>query len=225
MGFRVLLVDDHKVVRDGLKAILARDNEFTVSGEAGSGHEAVQVCRQANPELVLMDISLPGMNGIEAMVEILRQCPQARVVILSMHGDENLVMSAIRSGARGFVLKKASSTEVLQAMRIVAHGGTYLGSNISNVLLARLQRGETVEKDRSPWELLSPRETQVLRLIADGKGSKEVATTLGLEHNTVRTYRKTMMKKLGVNNLASLIHLAMEAGLIQSNKHHGGGSE
>jgi DNA-binding NarL/FixJ family response regulator len=225
MGFRVLLVDDHKVVRDGIKAILTRDPEFTVEGEAGSGDEAVQVCRQINPDVVLMDISLPGMNGIEAMVEILRQCPQARVVMLSMYGDENLVMNAIRSGARGFVLKKASSTEVVQALRVVAHGGTYLGSNISDVLLARLQRGEAVEKERNPWELLSPRESQVLRLIADGKGSKEVATTLGLEHNTVRSYRKTMMKKLGVNNLASLIHLAMEAGIIPSRKQSGGSEQ
>ncbi len=218
MAFRILLVDDHKVLRDGLKAIFARGSEFVVAGEAENGAEAVQACKQTNPELVLMDISLPGMSGIEATIEILRQCPRARVVILSMHDDENLVMSAIRAGARGFVLKRASSTEVLEAMRIVARGGTYLGTHISDLLLARLQRGDTAVEERAPLEALSPREAQVLRLIAEGKGSKEVAAVLGLEHNTVRSYRKTMMKKLGVNNLASLIHVAMAAGLINSDK-------
>jgi DNA-binding NarL/FixJ family response regulator len=108
--------------------------------------------------------------------------------------------------------------EVLEAMRIVARGGTYLGSDISDVLLARLQRGEPALPERNPIESLSPRETQVLRLIAEGKGSKEVAAVLGLEHNTVRSYRKTMMKKLGVTNLASLIQVAMAAGLIFNNK-------
>ncbi len=221
MPFRVLLVDDHKVLRDGLKAVLARDTEFLVVGEAESGAEAIPVCKQINPDVVLMDISLPGMNGIEATTEIARQCPRAKIVMLSMHGDENLIMSAIRAGARGFVLKKASASEVLEAMRVVARGGTYLGANISDVLLARLQRGEPAEQQRNPLEALSPREAQVLRLIAEGKGSKEVAVVLGLEHNTVRSYRKTMMKKLGVNNLASLIHVAMAAGLINSNGQNG----
>jgi DNA-binding NarL/FixJ family response regulator len=225
MPFRVLLVDDHKVLRDGLKAIFLRDSEFEVAGEAESGADAVHICKQTDADLVLMDISLPGMNGIEATVEILRQCPRMKIVILSMHNDENLVMSAIRAGARGFVLKRASSAEVLEAMRIVARGGTYLGSNISDLLLARLQRGDTSIEDRNPTELLSPRETQVLRLIAEGKGSKEVAVLLGLEHNTVRSYRKTMMKKLGVNNLASLIQVAMAAGLIYTDKQGGAGPD
>ena len=222
MPFRILLVDDHKVVRDGLKAIFARESEFLVVGEAENGAEAVQTCKQTNPDVVLMDISLQGMNGIEATVEIGRSCPRAKIVILSMHGDENLVMNAIRSGARGFVLKKAAAAEVVEAMRIVARGGTYLGSNISDLLLARLQRGEPATPEQNPLEFLSPRETQVLRLIAEGKGSKEVAAVLGLEHNTVRSYRKTMMKKLGVSNLASLIQVAMAAGLILNNKDGGG---
>jgi DNA-binding NarL/FixJ family response regulator len=216
MPFRVMLVDDHKVLRDGLKAVLARESEFIVAGEADCGIEAVRVCKQVHPDVVLMDISLPGINGIEATTDILRECPRARIVMLSMHGDEDLILDAIRSGARGFVLKKASAREVLEAIRVVAQGGTYLTANISDVLLARLQRGEPAAAGRDPLELLSPREAQVLRLIAEGKGSKEVAVVLGLEHNTVRSYRKTMMKKLGVNNLASLIHVAMAAGIIHS---------
>lgn len=221
MSFRILLVDDHKMVRDGLKAILAHDAEFTLAGEAENGVEAVQVCRETRPDLVLMDISLPAISGIEATVEIMREFPGAKIVMLSMHNDENLVMSAIRAGARGFVLKRASANEVLEAMRIVARGGTYLGSNISDLLLARLQRGDT-SVEQNPLESLSPRETQVLRLIAEGKASKEVAVVLGLEHNTVRSYRKTMMKKLGVTNLASLIQVAMAAGIIYADKRNNG---
>src|SRR5579872_3840840 len=116
MPYRVLLVDDHKVVRDGLQAIFARDGEFTVAAEAENGNEAVERCRQTNPDIVLMDISLPGMSGIEATGEILRHCPRVKIVVLSMHGDENLVMGAIRAGASAFVLKKAASAEVLEAM-------------------------------------------------------------------------------------------------------------
>jgi len=216
MPVRVLLVDDHKVVRDGLKAILARETEFLVAGESDNGPESVRISKQLNPDVVVMDISLPGMDGIQATTDILREAPRAKIVILSMSGDENLVMSAIRAGARGFVLKKASGAEVVEAIRVVSRGGTYLGASISDVLLTRLQKGESASAERNRLDLLSPRETQVLRLIAEGKGSKEVAVVLGLEHNTVRSYRKTMMKKLGVNNLASLIHVAVAAGLINA---------
>jgi len=207
-------VDDHKVLREGLKAILARDGEFTVVGEAENGAEAVKLTAGLSPDVVLMDIGLPGLNGIEATTEILRHSPRARVVILSMHGDENLVVAAIRAGVRGFLLKRSSSTDVIDALRVVARGGTYLSSKVSDVLLSRVQRGEPLVGSKRSVEALSPREAQVLRLIAAGKGSKEVASVLGLEHNTVRSYRKTMMKKLGVNNLASLIQVASSAGLL-----------
>ena len=216
MPFRVLLVDDHQVVRDGLKAIFAREGDFVVAGEAESGAQAVQICKRVDPDVVLMDFCLPGMNGVDATADIVRQCPRANIVVLSTQEDETVVLNAIRAGARGFVLKKASASEVLQAMRIVARGGTYLSSNISDVLLAHLQRGEPAPAERTLVDSLSPRETQVLRLIAEGKGSKEVAVVLGLEHNTIRSYRKTMMTKLGVSNLASLIHVAMAAGIIST---------
>ena len=142
------------------------------------------------------------MNGIEATTELLRHCPGVKVVILSMYDDENSVVSAIRSGARAFVLKKASSTELLDALRTVARGGSYLSSQVSDRLLQRIQRGDLDTHDRSPLESLSPRELQVLRLVAEGKTSKDIAVLLDLGLQTVRSYRKTMMKKLGVNNVA-----------------------
>jgi len=218
MAFDIVIVDDHRVVLDGIRSILARDPEFRVVGEAQDGTSALRVCRQTHPALVLMDISLPGVNGIEATVQLMRVCPDAKVVILSMYDDERSVMGAIRAGARGFVLKQASFSEVLNALRVVARGGTYLSSTISSRLVERLQRGATDDVEQSPLELLSPRELQVLRLVSEGKSSKEVASILKLEHSTVRSYRKTMMKKLGVSNLAGLIQIAVAAGLTIAGK-------
>src|SRR6266542_6414991 len=170
MPFDIVLVDDHKLVRDGVRTILERGVEFRVVGEAENGGDAVQLCKKSPPDLVLMDIGLPGMNGIEATTELLRHCPNVKVVILSMYDDENSVVSAIRSGARAFVLKKASSGELLAAMRTVAKGGSYLSAQVSDRLLTRIQRGDLEPKERgTPLEGLSPRELQVLRLVAEGK--------------------------------------------------------
>jgi len=213
MAFDIVIVDDHRVVRDGIKSILAREPEFRVVGEADDGAGALQICQQVNPHLVLMDINLPGVNGIEATAQLVRACPEAKVVILSMYDDERSVMGAIRAGARGFVLKQSSFSEVLNALRVVARGGTYLSTAISGRLVDRLQRGSVEETHGSPVEALSPRELQVLRLVAEGKSSKEVASILHLEHSTIRSYRKTMMKKLGVTNLAGLIQIAVAAGI------------
>jgi len=218
MAFGVVLVDDHKLVRDGIRTILERSTEFRVVAETESGSDVVQICRQTTPDIVLMDIGLQGMNGIEATTELLRHCPAVKVVVLSMYDDENSVVGAIRSGARAFVLKKASSTELLDALRTVARGGSYLSSQVSDRLLTRIQRGDLETHDRSPLESLSPRELQVLRLVAEGKTSKDIAVLLDLGLQTVRSYRKTMMKKLGVNNVAGLTQLALSSGVTQLNK-------
>ena len=221
MPYTVLLVDDHRLMRDGLRTILERVAEFKVVGEAESGLEAVQACRAHRPDMVLMDIALPGMNGIDATVEILRHAPETRVIILSMYDDENSVVGAIRSGARAFVLKRASSGDLLDAMRTVGKGGSYLSSQVSDRLLTRIQRGDLHLRAQSvPLDTLSPRELQVLRLVAQGKTSKDIAVLLDLGLQTVRSYRKTMMKKLGVNNVAGLTQMALTAGLTQANNNN-----
>ncbi len=190
MPYSILLVDDHKILRDGIRTILERTPDFYVVGETDSGSDAVTLSRKLHPDLILMDIGLPGMNGIDATGEVLRHCPSAKVMMLSMYDDENSVVAAFRSGARAFLLKKASSSDLLDALRTVSKGGSYL----------------------SP-DGLSPRERQVLRLVAEGKTSKDIAVMLDLGLQTIRTYRKTLMKKIGVSNVAGLTQVALGAGL------------
>jgi NarL family two-component system response regulator LiaR len=214
MPFSILLVDDHKILRDGIKNILERTPDFHVVGEAESGSDAVSLSRKLHPDVVLMDIGLPGMNGIDATSEVLRYCPSTKVMMLSMYDDANSVVAAFRSGARAFLLKKASSSDLLDALRTVSKGGSYLSPQVSEHLLNRIQRGDLEPKGSAgPLDGLSPRERQVLRLVAEGKTSKDIAVMLDLGLQTVRTYRKTLMKKIGVNNIAGLTQVALAAGL------------
>src|SRR5579863_4577710 len=163
-----------------------------------------------------MDIGLPGLSGTESTIEILRNAPDCRIVMLSMYDDEHSVVSSIRAGARAFILKKASDTDLLEAMRMVAAGGMYLSPQVSDRLLTRIQKGD-LDSHPAPPALseLSPRELQVLRLVAEGKTSKEIAVMLDLKEQTVRSYRKTMMRKLHVNNVAGLTQLALSTGLTR----------
>jgi DNA-binding NarL/FixJ family response regulator len=224
MPLDVLLVDDHKIMRDGIKAILGRSGEFRIAGEAENGPDSLQLVKRLRPQLVLMDIGLPGLDGVQATAEILRVHPECRIVILSMFDDENSVMAAIKAGARAFLLKRASDTDLVEALRMVAAGGMYLSPHVSDRLLARIQKGDLEARPPgSVVESLSPRELQVLRLVADGKTSKEIAVLLDLREQTVRSYRKTMMKKLGVSNVAALTQLALAQGLTPATRAQGRG--
>jgi DNA-binding NarL/FixJ family response regulator len=209
MPVDILLVDDHSIIRDGIKAILRGSTEFHVSSEARSGAEAVEICGRLKPPIVLMDINLPGLGGIEATIQILRGSPATRVVMLSMYDDRNSVLNALRAGARGFVLKSASENDLLDALRAVANGGSYLSPLVSDRLVSDLRNKDT--QRRPEGQTLTPREIQILRLVADGKTSKEIAVLLNLEVNTVRTYRKTLMKKLGVSNTAGLVKFSLSS--------------
>ena len=216
MPIRVLIVDDHKIMRDGIKAILKPALDLDVVGETDSGVDAVQMVRKLRPDVVMMDIELQGMSGIEATIEMLRHNPETRVMMLSMYDDEHSVISAVKAGARGFVLKRASDGDLIQALRTVAQGGSYLSPRVSDRLLERIQKGTVDESTQSlPLADLSPREVQVLRLIAEGKTSKEIAVMLDLSVQTIRSYRKAMMKKLNVNNIAGLTQLALATGLTR----------
>jgi DNA-binding NarL/FixJ family response regulator len=216
MLLRILLVDDHKLMIAGIRAILAQSHDFAVMGETGSGAEAIAVCKQQHPDMIVMDIGLPGMNGIEATQVIVRNDLRIKVVILSIYADERSVVSAIRAGAQAYVLKQASGSDLLEAMRIVAKGGSYLSPQVSDYLLRGI-RGTESTPATSVLEVLAPRELQVFRLVAAGKASKDIAKILDLGLETVRGYRKTMMKKLEVNNVAGVTQVAIATGQASSN--------
>jgi two-component system invasion response regulator UvrY len=217
MPYGVLLVDDHKILRDGIRAILELTTEFKVVADTGNGSSAVALCRKLQPDVVIMDLRLPGISGIEATREIVQRGARAKVIILTMDGDENSVLAALRSGARGFVLKNGSSADLLDALRTVSKGGCYLSADVSDHLLARIRRGDLDSNEvPDPIALLAPRERQLLRMIASGKTSKDIANLLRLAPETVRTYRRTLMKKIGVTNAAALTQAAFSAGLITS---------
>lgn len=213
--YTILLFDDHQIVRDGLRALLEASGEFQVVGEAETGGQAVAAAARTRPHLVVMDLSLPGMDGIEATVELLRESPQSKVVILSMYDDEASVVQAMRSGARGFVIKKASHADLLAALRTVARGGTYLSPEVSDKFLECVRKGDFRRRNSPVLSALTPRELQVMRLIAEGKTSKEIAAVLDLSLETVRGYRKALMRKLSVNNVAGLTQIAIAEGLAR----------
>jgi DNA-binding NarL/FixJ family response regulator len=220
MPFKILLVDDHRIMRDGIRAMLnGHGDEFSVIGEAETGDDAVRMTGELSPDIVLVDIGLPGLNGIEVTTELSRHYPGARVVVLSMFGDEDAIVAAVRAGARAFLVKSASRMDLLTALRTVSKGGSYLSPTVSDRLLSRLQKanGASPAAAHMPRVLdaLSPRELQILRLVAEGKSSKEVALLLNLSLETVRSYRKSMMKKLQVNNAAGVTQLAITHGLTR----------
>jgi DNA-binding NarL/FixJ family response regulator len=208
----VLLVEDHKILRDGIKAILSCVNDFRVIGEADNGADAVQFTKHLHPHIVLMDIGLPGMNGVESTKEILCFHSDCKIAILSMYDDENSVMGAMRAGARAFILKRASEMDLMKALRVVAAGGIYLSPLVSDRLLSRIQKGDLESRQLdSALDLLSPLELRVLRMVAEGKTSKEVGKLLDLSEQTVRSSRKVMMRKLHVHNVAGLTQRAFSA--------------
>jgi DNA-binding NarL/FixJ family response regulator len=215
MPLRILLVDDHKIMRAGIRAILEQNPEFAVIGEAETASEAIAECGEKHPDIIVMDIGLAGMNGIEATNIIVRDTPATKVVMLSIYDDEQSVVSAIRSGASGYVLKKASGSDLLKAIKTVANEGSYLSSQVSYHVFQRIKR--TVPQSRSAipgLEVLAPRELQVFWLVAAGNASKEIAVILDLRLGTVRRYRMTMMRKLGVNSIVGVIQHAVAGGMV-----------
>jgi len=206
----VLLVDDHEVVRCGLKTVLERTGDFRVVGDAANIGEALKL-REKNPHVVVMDLSIPGCDGIDGTREALKTWPRSSVLVLSAHSDDQSVISAIKAGARGFVVKMSSADKFCEALKTVAAGGVYLSSEVSHCLLETFSNGGAV----TALSQLSQREVQVLKLVASGNTSKDIAASIGLSPETVRSYRKTLMKKLGVHNVAGLTQIALKEGVVR----------
>lgn len=208
---RVLLVDDHAIVRTGVRALLQAEEDFDVVGEAASGRDALQEVGRLKPDIVLMDITLPDMNGLEAMAQIKKAAPETKVVILTMHEDEDFFFRAIQIGASGYVVKGAGSDQVLAAIRAVQSGGVYLYPSLAKTLVSSYlpTQASSLVKD------LSARELEVLRLIGDGLGNKQIASRLNISVATAQTYRTRMMEKLELHTVAELIRYAIRKGIIR----------
>ena len=213
---RVLVVDDHPTFRDGLRAVLTADDGCTVVGEAATGSEGVELARALSPDVVVMDLCLPGMSGVEATRTIAAQHPAVAVLVLTSANDEGAVVAAVRAGSRGYLAKDAGRREIVQAVRAVAAGQVVMGASVADQVLARL--GGEVPAGEQVLPALTPRERQVLQLLVDGAGTTEVARTLGLAHKTVRNQVSAIMTKLQVSDRAAAAARARTLGIYPSGR-------
>ncbi len=216
MNIRLLIVDDHAVLRAGLRMLLDVQPDMTVVAEADTGEDAVAQARQQRPDVILLDLSMPGMGGLEAIRRLREVDPSMRILVLTMHDDEGYLRRALEAGSAGYVLKRAADAELVSAIRAVAGGGTYLHREHVAVLLQGT--GETgedvVDAQREVCEALSARERQVLQLVALGHTNQQVADSLCLSIKTVETYRGRLMRKLGLATRAALVRYALDQGLL-----------
>ena len=210
---RVVLVDDHALVRQGFRRILEDDQSITVIGEAGNGLEGLALVKKLDPDVVVMDMAMPEMNGLHASIEMLKQRPGSRILILSMYSDEQYVKNALDAGVKGYILKSAIETDLTRAVHSVAAGEQYLSPELSGVLIRAIQSG-SFDGSNDPYDKLTQREKQVLQLIAHGKSNKEIAVMLDLSVNTVAVHRANLMSTLGVHKTAELVLFAVKKGLV-----------
>jgi DNA-binding NarL/FixJ family response regulator len=214
MQINVFIADDHSVVREGLRLLLEAHADMKVVGDAGDGRQAVSDIRQLCPDVVLMDIAMPELNGIEATRQIKDRCPSTQIVILSMYATNEHIFQALHAGALGYLLKESASSEVVTAVRTVHNGRRYLCRKIDETMLGSYLNC-TASKVRSPVESLSNREREVLQLVVEGKSSAEIADILSLSPKTVETYRSRLMQKLNIKDIPGLVKFAIQHGLTR----------
>jgi DNA-binding NarL/FixJ family response regulator len=212
-SIRVVLVDDHALVRQGFRRILEDDPELQVVGEASNGLDAIGLVKKTDPDVVVMDMAMPEMSGLHATMELMKQRPGTKVLILSMYSDEQYVRNALDAGAKGYILKNAIENDLTRAVKAVASGEQYLAPELSSLLIRAMQTGG-FEKTSDPYDRLTQREKQVLQLIAHGKSNKEIAVMLDLSVNTVAVHRANLMSSLGVHKTAELVLFAVKKGLV-----------
>jgi DNA-binding NarL/FixJ family response regulator len=213
MSIRILLADDHKIMREGLRSLLEKQPDMEVVAEAEDGPRAVQLARQLLPDVVIMDITMPGLNGIVAARQIMAQAPDVKVIALSMHSDKRFVMEMLKTGASGYLLKECAFEELARAINAVVAGHTYLSPEITGLVIdaGRYYWGET---EPTALSILSRRELEVIKLIAQGKGTRQVASALRLNTKTIESHRRRIFKKLGIDNVAELTLWAIREGLV-----------
>jgi DNA-binding NarL/FixJ family response regulator len=214
---KVLLADDHKIVREGLRMILEREPDIKVVAEAEDGETAIRLSEKFSPDLVLLDISMPGLNGIEVTQKLLQKQPDLAILILSMCAEKEFVIEALSAGAKGYLLKHCAATDLVVAIKSILAGGIHLSQRAAELIVKEYIQPDLVSspdtKDR-----LSPREAEILRLIADGKNNKEIAYALELSTKTIETHRQNLMKKLDIHNIAGLVRYAIREQIIPIDK-------
>ena len=212
--FNIVLAEDHTILREGLKALLASHPDLKVVGEASDGLEAIRCVRDHSPDMILLDLSMPRMTGLDAIKEIKRVNADTKIIVLTVHSTEEYILATLQAGADGYVLKDAHSTELMTAIRQVLDGRSYLSPSISETIIDRLLQGKQSTAIRSAWDTLTQREREVLKLVAEGHKNKDIADLLCISVKTVEKHRANLMEKLGLHNVAALTALAAEKGLI-----------
>jgi DNA-binding NarL/FixJ family response regulator len=212
----VILADDHRLVRSGIRSLLESIRGVTVVGETGDGREALELIGKHRPDIALLDVTMPGLNGLEVTARVEGVSPTTRVVILTMHAGETYVAQALRAGAAGFLLKDSAVYELEAALESVSDGGTYLSPAVSKKVVTSFLRGEGPPAD--PLESLTARQREVLQMIAEGRSTKEIAADLGLSVKTVETHRAQIMERLDIHDVAGLVRFAIRAGLVSPDR-------
>jgi two-component system response regulator NreC len=211
---RILLADDHNVMRAGLKLLLESHPGFKVISEASDGHQAVENAMAARPDIAVLDIAMPKLSGIEAAQRINAQLPQTAIIILSMHSDEGYVLRALKSGARGYLLKDSAESDLIQAIKVVSEGKAFFSPEISKVLAEDYVREINVRGAEDSYDLLTPREKEILQLLVEGSSNKDIAGSLNLSLYTVETHRRNLQSKLNLHSYPELILYAVRKGII-----------
>ncbi len=212
----VLIAEDHLMVRAGIRALLEKAGDIHVVGEASNGQEAVELVEKHNPDVLIMDIMMPRLNGIQAAENIRKLKLSTRILLLSMYSDEGLIYQALQSGVKGYVLKSSVGDELLWAVRAVASGKTYLSSQVSEIMVENAVNPHAHGQKHDPLSNISPREKEILQLIAEEHTSSEIAKLLFISEKTVEKHRTSLMEKLNVRNLAGLVRLAIKYRLVDS---------
>jgi DNA-binding NarL/FixJ family response regulator len=212
--YRIVIAEDHTILREGLRALLSSNPDFEIVGEAEDGREAIRCVEKLNPHLVLTDLSMPRMNGMEAIREIRKRAPETKILVLTVHKTEEYILATLQAGADGYLLKDSTHAELLEAVRHVLSGKHYISPGISDKILEGYLEGRKAIKTRTSWETLTPREREILKLIAEGYKNKEIADDLCISVKTVEKHRANLMEKLNLHNVQTLTTYAIEKGLV-----------
>jgi DNA-binding NarL/FixJ family response regulator len=212
--YRIVIAEDHTILREGLRALLSSNPDFEVVGEAQDGREAIRCVEKLKPNLILTDLSMPRMNGMDAIREIRRRAPETKILVLTVHRTEEYIVATLKAGADGYLLKESTHGELLAAVRHVLSGKHYISPGISDKVLDGYLEGRKTLKTRTSWETLTAREREILKLIAEGYRNKEIAKDLFISVKTIEKHRANLMNKLNVHNIPALTALAIEKGLV-----------